>query len=653
MSHHSLQWDMNLELALTGEYNMLVVFLSYAVAVLAGFCAFQITNFIQLNNSKRIPLLIMGGTVLGCGVWSMHFTAMLAFKLPVAVLYNPQITMLSVLPAIAASIVFLNNLSRKNISLQRVIVTGLMLSAGIATMHFIGMSAMSMSAYMSHDPMMSLFAVLASWGLAILTILIQIKRIKFGNIGRNLHLLISALSFGFAAATMHYLAMYSTYFFADNTIVGSGFNSKLLTNSLIVFAVLLMAFLMLILFYHNKISILIKLASSHHQRVIETIDNMQDGFMLSDDNGNILLINKKIQQNFLLNTASDIFINDDVNSFYTRLAKENFHFSTPTGTQELLEIVNSKSSLFGSFKVMDNTGNWWQLRQNRTSADTIIQTWTNISEQIAQENELVLAKNTALDTLQELRETQDELLEAKKMASLGGLISGVAHELNTPLGIGITSSSSIREHIEMIQAQVADGSIQKTVLESSLDTIVQFEALTTKNLNRMAKLIQQFKYISIDQDIEQSNEFPFSNIRNNIIKMWQKVLVDNQLSLVISGGENFSIVSFENTIIQVLSSLISNSVDHAYEDNQAGEIEIIATLERGRLQLLYRDNGRGIDQAIVNQIFEPFVTTKRHEGGVGLGLHITYNLVCQKLKGKITLVETPSGTSFLIDIPIV
>jgi len=630
MKHHYIQWDTNLATALNGEYHALIVFFSYAVAVLAGFCAFQIINFIQLNKSKRIPLLILGGLVLGIGIWSMHFTGMLAFKLPITVLYNPEITLVSVLPAIAVSIIFLNNLSRDDFSVQRALVTGIVLAGGIASMHFIGMFAMSMPATMVHDPIMTLFAILASWGLAVLTIFIQKKNIKFGDVNDNIHMLISALAFGFSVASVHYLAMSSTYFFADNTTVISGFSDNILANGLIVFAVLLMAFLMLILFYHNKISYLMRVASSSHQRIIETIDNMQDGFILSDEHGKILLINKKIQQTFASHTSNKLFDDDDINSFYTKLIDDHFYFSNSDGAKQLLDIVTSRSSLLGSFKVKDQDNKWWLLRQNRTSADTIIQTWTDISEQIAQE---------------------DELLETKKMASLGGLVSGVAHELNTPLGVGITSSSSIRELIEILQGQITAGTIKKSTLEDSLSTISQLEALTAKNLSRMAKLIQQFKYISIDQEPEESAVFLFSDIRDNIVKIWGQQLAERQLTLVIHAEQDGQLIGYENTLVQVISSLISNSVDHAFKENEAGNIEITATFNDDRLQLVYRDNGCGIDQEVVSRIFEPFVTTKRHEGGVGLGLHITYNLVCQKLKGKIKLVESPSCTSFLIDIP--
>jgi len=651
--HNHFLFDVSIETALNGEYHAFLVLLSYLVAVLAGFCALSVTRFVQSNESIRMPLLLSGGVILGLGVWSMHFTAMLAFSLPIPVLFEPKVTLISVLPAILASVLFLNNVSRGEISNSKAIYTGLFLAVGIATMHFVGMSAMSMKAYMLHDPIITLISVLSSWGLAVLTVALITDKLKL-NLPSNKYITFSAVVFGFSVATMHYLAMASTYFFPDETIEVSGVGNVMLTTGLLVLTVFLMALLILFLFYKERISGLLKLASTHHKRVIETIDNMQDGFVLSNDNNEILLVNKNFQEAFGKNKGINISVKDSLSDLYEQLAATYFTFDETEGSQKMLDIVNSKTNLVEPFKVLDKEQRWWLLRQNRTSADTIIQTWTDVTAQIAQENELKVAKNTALETLDDLRETQDELLETKKMASLGGVVSGVAHELNTPLGISITSLSSIKEVIEQIQASLASGHIKKSELESSLQTVCDFEEFANKSLDRMAKLIQQFKYISVDQEVEVLNGFSLMDVVDDATIIWKTELKEKNITLNTNIENNLNILGFENALTQVLSSFMSNSIEHAFEQNKGGEIHITGKREEDRFTLVYSDNGSGIEPGVVNRIFEPFVTTKRNEGGVGLGLHIAYNLVTQKLKGKIKLLEPSQeySTIFTINLPI-
>jgi len=653
IQHEHFLLEASVTTAISGEYDSLLVVLSYLVAVLAGFCALSVIRFTQSSESIRLPLLLSGGVVLGLGIWCMHFTAMLAFLLPIAVLYDPVITLLSVFPAIFASILFLNNLSRADISLNKTIITGLLLAVGIATMHFVGMSAMSMTAYMSHDLILTSLSVVISWGLAVLTVALSINRFNV-QISNNKHVILSAFTFGFSVASMHYLAMWSTYFFLDLSIEPAGIDNKVLINSLVGFTILLMTLLILVLFYKKRISGLLKLASTHHSRVVETIDNMQDGFILSDDHSNILLVNKKFQQDFGEHHAITIAINDNLNSLYQQLANHYFQFDNLTESQKMLAIVNSKRNLNEPFKVMDKEHRWWSLRQNRTSENAIIQTWTNITEQVAQERELVTAKNSAIEILENLLNTQEELLETKKMASLGGLVTGVAHELNTPLGVGITSLSSIMEILEKVQMSLASGQIKKSELESALNMVGQYEQLASKSLDRMAKLIQQFKYISVDQDIEKHKVFSLAAAVNDLKIVWQPTLQEKQLALQIVIKNDIKILSYEGALSQVLGCLISNSIEHAFDKQNAGQITIVASQQQSRILLTYSDNGCGIDQEIAQRIFEPFVTTKRNEGGVGLGLHIAYNLVSQKLRGSIKIASPAidANTIFTISLPV-
>ncbi|ALO35018.1 hypothetical protein CMT41_10060 [Colwellia sp. MT41] len=660
MDHkHFFSWGVDASTSLIGSYDPLLVLLSYIVAAIAGFCALNIINFIRTKvGSNHYLLKVCGGAILGLGVWSMHFMGMLAFSLPIPVFYDLTITLISILPAIFAAIVVLHNISKPDISYTNIIFTALLLALGIASMHFIGMSAMSMQAYMSHDVVFVSLSVLTSWFLAVTTLLIKSRRIGIFNLsGRGIDIL-AGLFFGFSVATMHYLAMAATLFFPDNTIHTSGIDNHAIGYGIIISVVLLMALLMAVLFYKQKIKQLLELASTHHKRVIETIDNMQDGFVLSDENGIVILVNTKFIKTFAHSDPKFVGVGENIASMYQRIATLYFEFSNDAERMQVLELINHSRDHSISLKVQTKDGGWWLLRQNKTFAKSLIQTWTDITEQTSQEQELIAAKNTAFESIENLKSTQDELVEAKKMASLASVVTGVAHELNTPLGVGITALSSIKDIIENLQKTINSGKLTKSKLDNNLDSIYKFESLAMSNFERVANLIQQFRYISVDQQMEDKLKFQLDKSFLKMMPIWQQVAKKQNISINTDIPTNITLFSYENAIFQVLTSFVTNSLEHAFAGQSDGEIHISAQVDKQMLRLTYSDNGCGVNTKIVSTIFDPFVTTNRNAGAMGLGLHISYNLVHQLLKGKIRLGSDKNSQSkikqtlFIVEIPL-
>lgn len=638
-----------------GSYNLSVVLLSYIVASLAGMCAFSILKCIYQNKSNKTLLTLIGGIVLGLGMWGMHFTGMVAFTLPITVLYDPEITLISTFPAILSSIVFLDSLSKKHMSKLKVILIALVLAIGIASMHFIGMAAMSMKAYMAHELISLFLAVLSSWLLAIATVYFYQRKVPILVLSKRKHQMFCSLIFGFSCASMHYLAMSSTYFFEDKTVQVSGISNEILIQSLILFSVLLMGGLLLVLAFQHKIDKLKSNAKIQRIRESETINNMQDGFVLSDKEGNILLLNKKFKDTFGLQIEVSSIPEKNINQLISRLMTNTFTFDGDADKQRALDKLKKCGEASESFRLQDKASNWWLFRQNKTTSGGMIQTWTDISSQVLQENELQQANNVANLALEHLKETQEELLETKKMASLGGLITGVAHELNTPLGICITSLSSIKDITDEIQLRADNNSIKKSTLDSSVKSILKFEYLASLNLERMAKLVEQFKYISVDQDIEKIKAFLLKNTLSDIYKLRRNHLIKNKIKFSIDVSRSIKLCSYENALIQVLVCLIDNTIKHAFTKTDSAVIAIRAFVQENEVVILYQDNGCGINDDIKDKVFDPFITTNRSSGGTGLGLHIAYNLVTQKLKGKIKLKERSKeyNTVFSVCIPII
>lgn len=654
MNHHYFLSDTILGSVIHGQHNIVLVVLSLLVAALAGLCAFSIVDLTSKTHTNRTVLILLGGLVLGLGVWGMHFTGMLAFSLPITILYDPEITIISIFPAIVASIIFLENLSKRDMSLNRVILVGLFLAIGIGSMHFIGMAAMSMQAYMTHDLLLYIMAILSSWGLAVLTIKVYQSTAKLSVLNRRKHIVICAATFGFSVASMHYLAMFSTYFIEDKTIEVVGIGDEYLTSSLIIFIVILMITLLIVIFYQNKLGHLQKLAKLHRYRVIDTIDNMQDAFVLGDSSGKVILVNRAFTEKFGASVEPDLIGAGTLSMLHNQLFSSSFCFDSELEKNSMLAALNDDDCVDIELRVLDTQGNWWLFRRCKTPTGEIIQTWTDINSQISQEHELKVAKDAAITALTQLKDAQEELVETKKMASLGGLVTGVAHELNTPLGISITALSAMKELVKEIQMALAGGTLQKGQLESSVKSIIEFEKLVANNLEKMTKLVQQFKFISIDQSDEALTSFNIDNKLNDLLLTKKGQLAQQGINITKTIAFDGEVTTYENVLMQVIDCLMTNSIEHAFSQNTQAVIMLGITSHEGYLNIVCKDNGCGIDSRIKDEVFEPFVTTNRGGGGVGLGLHIAYNLVTQKLKGKIKLLEASEefSTIFWISIPL-
>jgi signal transduction histidine kinase len=257
------------------------------------------------------------------------------------------------------------------------------------------------------------------------------------------------------------------------------------------------------------------------------------------------------------------------------------------------------------------------------------------------------------DSLSTLQQAQQQLIESEKMSALGNLVSGIAHEVNTPLGNAITSSSIIIKETEYLNSEYKNQTLTRSGMEKRLNILNESSSLLVKTLNYASELIKSFKQISIDQVT--------NDIRVIDIKEYIKEIVltnHNKLKLipvkVNIEGEDIEIKTSPGIIAQILNNLIQNSITHGFEYYiQNSQININIKKEDDNLILEYEDNGKGINSEIKETIYEPFVTTKRNLGGTGLGLNIVYNLVHQKLKGSIKMqTQENVGTKFIFRLPI-
>lgn len=252
-------------------------------------------------------------------------------------------------------------------------------------------------------------------------------------------------------------------------------------------------------------------------------------------------------------------------------------------------------------------------------------------------------------TLEQLTLAQRQLLESEKMAALGGLVAGVAHEINTPLGVTVTAASHLREETMRIARQT---SIEPDDLLAFHATIGESSEIILRNLQRADRLIKSFKLVAVDQTTEERRRIELGAYLNDILTSLGPSLKKTPHTVRIDCPEPISFETYPGALYQIVSNLVMNSLHHAFAPGRAGAIVIAARLNGNVVELTYRDDGVGMSEEVRARIFEPFFTTRRGQGGSGLGMHVVYNLVTQLLKGNIRVESAPgAGVVFEIFLP--
>lgn len=252
-----------------------------------------------------------------------------------------------------------------------------------------------------------------------------------------------------------------------------------------------------------------------------------------------------------------------------------------------------------------------------------------------------------------IKEAQDKLIQSEKMAALGGLVSGVAHEINTPVGVGITAASHIETAAKEFEELFEQEKMKKSDLQFFLSTIKEASRILLTNLVRAAQLIQGFKQVSVDQNTGGKRVIDFKDYTDQILMSLHPKIKLTSHKIVVNCPEKMEVDTYPGALSQIMTNLIMNSLTHAYDEDDAGNITIDVKKDAGFIEVKYTDDGKGIDKEHINHVFDPFFTTKRACGGTGLGLNIVYNLVTQKLNGQITCTSKPGvGTTFLFTMEI-
>lgn len=272
----------------------------------------------------------------------------------------------------------------------------------------------------------------------------------------------------------------------------------------------------------------------------------------------------------------------------------------------------------------------------------------------AAEEELRASKEQAESALLELNTAQRNLIDAERLAALGGLVAGVAHEVNNPLGISLTVASSFARRVESFDAELrSDTALRRSQLEEFVRSSREAAEQLVANLNRAGELVQSFKQVAVDRSHAERRQFLLKEATDQIVASLRPVLKKARIALILDMSEGLAVDGYPGSYGQILTNLVLNAANHAFVGGRSGTISISARpRDPDDIELIFTDDGAGMTPEVERQAFDPFFTTRRNEGGTGLGLHIVYTLVTQQFGGRMALdSRLGQGTTFRIIMP--
>ncbi|TDF38393.1 HAMP domain-containing histidine kinase [Alteromonadaceae bacterium M269] len=258
------------------------------------------------------------------------------------------------------------------------------------------------------------------------------------------------------------------------------------------------------------------------------------------------------------------------------------------------------------------------------------------------EKELTSRNTELAESMSTLQMAKDQLLESERMASLGGLVAGITHDVNTPLGVGVTAASFLDERVNRLKKAFDDKTLTSGTMDSFLTDAQQTTSLLLSNLYRASDLIASFKQVAVDQTSEAKRQINLKQYINEVLLSLAPSIKKTQHEITLECPDELIIDCAPGAIAQICTNLIMNSLIHGFKEGDKGTIKLDITSENEQVQIVYEDNGIGMSPTMLEKHFDAFFTTRRNLGGSGLGTHIIYNLVTQALHGEI-VAESEQG----------
>lgn len=355
----------------------------------------------------------------------------------------------------------------------------------------------------------------------------------------------------------------------------------------------------------------------------------------------VFLITIRIQRRFTLPIEALTKLVQEVSK------NKNYDVHAPHAEiSELNQLGSNLNILFSRTKA--------QLERQKKDELEIRQLNQNLEEKVNHRTTaLKEANQELLNTLERMHQYQNKIVENEKMASLGQMVAGVAHEVNTPIGLGVTGSTLLKDKLTEIQTAFNSKTLTASQMEKFINDGIENLDLIYRNLNRAADLVSSFKQVAVNQDTELASSVNVTELVNNVLLTMKTELSVCAHQVHVDCPDNLSIQSKSGPLQQIFQNLISNSLIHGLSVETPGNINIVFKSENNTIRIDYLDDGKGMPNHIRKRIFDPFVTTRRGEGGSGLGMHLVYNLITQALNGSIILLDDcDKGVHFVIELPL-
>jgi signal transduction histidine kinase len=274
------------------------------------------------------------------------------------------------------------------------------------------------------------------------------------------------------------------------------------------------------------------------------------------------------------------------------------------------------------------------------------------NRQLEDTNQSLVSSNDQLEqSLRELRSTRAQLERSEQLAALGRVVAGIAHEVNTPLGVALTAVSVMQESTQGLSDKLATGRMTRADLQSFLEDAREASELSTTNLHRAAQIIQSFKRVASDRTSRERREVDVGTYLEEVLFSLRPMTHRGGLTVTITTEGSLQAFTDPGALAQVFTNLVENSIHHGYE-GEGGHVDVHLKGTDNSILWTYRDHGRGMTPETAARAFEPFFTTRRHQGGTGLGLHVLHNLIANALGGTVTLDTAPGvGVTVTIQLP--
>ena len=493
-------------LALAGSYHPVLVTVSVLMASLAAYAALRIAGRIAAAETRRAKglWLAAGATAMGVGIWAMHFIGMLAFRLPVTVAYDLAGTLLSVLPAVAASVVVLYVSTRAKIRPSQFLLAGGLMGLGIGTMHYTGMAAMRMAARMFYDPLLFAVSIVVAVALASAALYIQYLARRGAKAGEQRRRLGSALSMGLAVSGMHYTAMAAVYFFpGNNQRAPAGLVEPTLLAVLVgLAAAVILALTIFVVVVDARLKEAALSVRTSRARMMQAIENMSEGFCLYDADDRLILCNSRYRE---LNCHDDreVVLGERFEHIIRLVAEQGLVAEARGRVEEwVAERIAEHEHPSGSSLQQRSNGRWIQVSEQKTEDGGTVAIFTDITDLKRAEMELS-------EALEGLKATQAQLVQSEKMAALGQLTAGIAHEMNTPIGVVNSTADNFERCVKRILEAIETSSTLDEVrsdlrFQRSVDVIRQNSRIVSAASLRIAKIVDSLKAFSVEESSQKS-----------------------------------------------------------------------------------------------------------------------------------------------------